>query len=156
MEQIALEWTTEEHHHAEPGSDWFWALGIIAVSTALTAVLFSNFLFALLILVAAATMTVVAKRPPKTVSFALSGRGIWVDEKLYPYSSIRAFWIEQGENGIGTLFVDTDHISNPDLIIPIPTNISESAVREYLLENNVVEEEMREPLSHRMMEFFGF
>ena len=66
-----ITWRAEEHRHVERGSDWYWALGVIAVSSAVTAVLFNNILFALLIVVAAATLGMIASRPPAIADFVL-------------------------------------------------------------------------------------
>jgi len=156
MEKMLVTWQEIEHHHAEQGSDWFWALGVIAVSSALTAVLFSNFLFAILILVAAATMVIVAKRAPKLVTFSITDRGVRIDDELYPYDHVLAFWVGEGENGEPTLFLDTTRMTNPDLIIPLSPDVDMDEVRTFLLERKIEEREMREPLSHRILEFFGF
>lgn len=154
--RAAITWEAVEHHHAERGSDWYWALGIVAVSTALTALLFGNFLFALLIVVAAGTMALVAMREPKVVEFALTDRGIRADDVLYPFKSINAFWVDQTEEEGHVLFVDTARITNPDLIVPLGEAVDPEDVREFLLAHDIPEVEMQEPVSHRLLEFFGF
>lgn len=157
MEKHApITWEAVEHHHAERGSDWYWALGIVAVSTSLTALLFGNFLFALLIVIAAGTMAIVASREPRVVEFALLERGIRVDDVLYPFKSINAFWIDQTEEEGWVLFVDTARITNPDLIMPIGDGVDAEEIREFLLAHDIPEVEMQEPVSHRLLEFFGF
>ena len=77
-----LRWSAYEHEHIERGSDWFWALGVIAVSAAITSVLFGNVLFAILILVAAMTIGLVAQRPPELHEFEITEKGIRIGQTI--------------------------------------------------------------------------
>ncbi len=149
-----LSWRAQEHHHIERGSDWYWALGIIAVSTAATAVLFSNFLFALLIVVAAPTLGMVVGRKPPEVDFELSEQGLVIDDEFYAYNHMFAFWIENdGEKA--TLLIDTPRFMTPDLVIPLE-DVDPQVVREILIEMEVPEKPLRESIYHKVLELFGF
>ena len=86
-----LRWSAFEHEHIERGSDWFWALGVIAVSAALTSILFGNVLFALLIIVASFTIGLIARTPPEMHEFEISGKGIRISKNFHPYDSIISF-----------------------------------------------------------------
>src|SRR3989344_8977345 len=89
-----IRWSAYEHEHIERSGDWFWALGIIAVSAALTSILFGNVLFAILILVAAFVLNLIARQPPALHDFEISDRGIRVSGELHSYEEILAFWVE--------------------------------------------------------------
>lgn len=147
-----LRWSADEHHHVERTSDWFWALGVIAIATSITAIIFSNILFAVLIIVAAATMGLIARTPPRTVEFEISDAGVRVDGFLYEYKKIVSFWVEKDESPL--LLIDTVKFMSPNVIIPIE-GIAPESVRERLLPH-AKEVEMREPLAHKIVEFFGF
>ena len=67
MQQSQLEWRAFEHEHIHKSSDWFWALGIIAIAGAVTAIIFNNILFAIIILVGAFTLSVHAVKKPNLV-----------------------------------------------------------------------------------------
>ena len=146
-----LTWTAEEHQHLERGSDWYWALGIIAVSSAATAVLFNNILFALLIIIAAGMLGALASRPPALADFTLGERGLLVNDTLYPYEEMFAFWVSDNENP--TLLIDTPRWMTPDLVIPL-SDADPEAVREFL-RPRVPEIELHESFVYNMMEFFG-
>ena len=90
MPQV-LRWSAYEHDHVPRGSDWFWALGIVALCVAVISILFHNVLFAILILLAATTIAMQARRVPDIVEFELSHRGIRVDETMHRYEEIVAF-----------------------------------------------------------------
>jgi hypothetical protein len=150
---MPLRWSAYEHEHIERTSDWFWALGIIAVSAALTSILFGNVLFALLIVVAATVLSLIAQKKPELHEFELSDRGIRISGTLHSYTEIISFWVEtEGKEPL--LLVDTTKFMAPNLIIPLG-DMEPEDVRAFLLER-VDEVPMREPLSHKILEFFGF
>lgn len=151
---IALVWSAHEHEHIERGSDWFWALGITAVSIAVASILFDDLLFAILILVAAVTLALLARTPPELVQFEVSDRGIRVGGILHRYEEIISFWVED-EHRVAKpqLLVDTTKFMSPNLIIPIE-HIEPATLRAYLRER-VNEVPMKEPLPHKIIEFLG-
>jgi hypothetical protein len=149
-----ITWRAMEHHHTEKGSDWFWALGIIAVSSAVVALLFNNFLFALLIIIGSFTMALLASQPPRELQFTLTKRGIMIDRALYPYKMLMAFWIEEREDDVPILIVDAQRFLTPHLLISLE-DVDAEEVREYLLEY-LPEEELHEPFAQRLAEALGF
>lgn len=148
-----LRWSAYEHEHIERGSDWFWALGIIAVSAALTSILLGNVLFAVLIVVAAATIGLIANHPPQLHEFELTDKGIRTGVTMHPYENIISFWVDE-EVDEPVLLIDTIAFMAPNLVIPLGDTNAES-VREYLRQY-AQEVPMKEPLAHKVMEFFGF
>tara|TARA_B100000745_G_scaffold46060_1_gene27753 strand:+ start:6619 stop:7080 length:462 start_codon:yes stop_codon:yes gene_type:complete len=147
-------WKAYEHSHTNKGADWFWALGIIAVSSAIVAILFKNFLFALLIIVGAFTMALLSSKPPRERTFALTQRGVMVDESLYPYQMLVAFCIKDRDSDNPTLIIDAQHFLTPHLVMPL-AEVDVERVHTYLSEH-LSEEELEEPLGQRLLERFGF
>ncbi len=152
--KVVLRWTAYEHEHVERGSDWFWALGIVAVSIAITSILFHDFFFAIIILIAAFTLALLANTPPDIARFELSDKGIRVNDALHRYNEIISFWVED-EHGHHRplLLVDTTKFMSPNLIIPIE-HMDPATVRAYL-KDRTTEKHMKEPLSHKILEFLG-
>lgn len=148
-----LRWSAYEHEHIERSVDWFWALGIVAVSIALTSILFGNVLFAILIIVAAYTIGRIARTPPELVEFELSDRGVRVGGTLHRYDEIISFWVEDELDKAPLLLVDTIKFMSPNLIIPIE-GIDPHEVRVFLQER-ADEVPMKEPVSHKILEFLG-
>ena len=145
-------WQASDHVHHQKGADWFWVLGILAVSTSVVAILFRNFFFALLVLVASFTLALLAKRPAKIIQFKLSSTGLFVGPTHYPWASIRTFWIHTADNS-HVLLIQTTSALAPHFSIPLPSQRTEE-IRTFLQER-VAEEELHEPASHKIMEFFG-
>ena len=151
---VVLRWSAYEHEHVERGSDWFWALGIVAVSIAITSILFHDFLFAVLVLVAAFTLALLARKPPDLAQFEISERGIRVNDTLHRFDEIISFWVEEEiAPHRPLLLIDTVKPLAPNLIIPIE-HIDPAQVRSYLSERTT-ETHMKEPVAHKILEFFG-
>ena len=148
-----LRWSAYEHEHVRRGGDWFWALGIVAVSAAITSILFHDVLFAVLILIAASTLAMLANVPPDLVDFELSDRGIKTGGTMHKFEDIIAFWVEDHAVERPLLLVDTTKFMAPNLIIPIE-NIDPHTVRAFL-QQRVEETPMTEPVAHKILEFFG-
>jgi hypothetical protein len=152
--QSVFRWSAYEHEHIERGRDWYLALGIAAVCIAITAVLFQDTLFGVIILLAASTIGLNASRAPQLVQFELSERGIRIGEKLHRFEEILAFWVEDEHASPPLLLIDTPQVMAPNLIIPLE-NIDPQVIRAFLVERTE-EVPMREPLSHKILEFIGF
>ena len=149
-----LRWSAYEHEHIERGADWYWALGIIAVCVALTSVLLSDALFAVLVLVAAGTIALISRTPPDISRFEISDRGIRINDALHRFDEVISFWVdEEHHKGRPLLLVDTTKFMAPNLVIPIE-HIDPKLVRAYLIER-AEEVYMKEPLSHKIFEFLG-
>jgi hypothetical protein len=151
--RTVLRWSAYEHDHIERSSDWFWALGIVAVCAALISILFHDLLFAILILIATSTIAMLARTPPDIVEFEISNRGIKIDGTMHRFEEIISFWVEDHNVERPLLLVDTTKFMAPNLIIPIE-HIDPHTVREYL-QPRVQEVPMKEPVAHKILEFFG-
>ena len=148
-----IRWQAYEHEHIERGRDWFVALGIIASCAALISVIFGNVLFAVLILVAAATMALLARTPRALVDFELSDRGIRVGDVMHRYEEVISFWVEEHDANPPILLVDTTKWLSPNIVMPIE-GVDPKEVRAYLLER-ADEVPMKESAAHKILEFFG-
>ncbi|MAF59661.1 MAG: hypothetical protein QF858_03980 [Candidatus Pacebacteria bacterium] len=149
-----IKWQAYEYEFSEKSSDWFWALGIIAVSSSITAIIFENLLFALLILIGAASVALFAARRPHLTNFEVNEKGVLVDKILYPYRNLEAFWIEQEEGEEPKVIISSQRFLMPYIVVPIHRDDVEKLQK--VLEENLKEEEMEEPVSHKILEFFGF
>lgn len=158
-----LEWSTLEHEHTHKTADWYWAVGVIALSIAVTAVIFSNFLFAILIVVGAGALMIQSFHGPDEMNVAITSRGLVINKKLFPFSTLESFWVEKDdeeEDDFGTegskLLVKSHKLLMPLIVIPInEEEVDPEDVTDYMLEF-VDEEELHEPLSQKIMEWMGF
>jgi len=150
----SITWEAPAHNHTEKGSDWFWALGIIAVSSGAAALFFGNFLLTILILIAAAIVALIANREPDVVEYAVTTRGLRVGEALYPYSTLEAFYINEDDVNGPQLLARSEKVFMHLIIMPIPEEHIEDI--EDILETRLPEEFMEEPLANKILEMLGF
>lgn len=155
MEREAIRWETPPHEHKPRSVDWYWALGIFAVSAATLAVIFSDYLFAIVILLAALSIGVYSSREPKLSHIEVGDRGVRIDNRRYRYDTLRSFWVDHGEDsGKQQLIITSQKFLMPQIIIPLPDSVSADRVR-VLLSKYLAEEEQHESLAQHIAEFFG-
>jgi hypothetical protein len=149
-----IEWEELEYEFFEKKSDWFWALGIISISIAVTSVILGNLLFAILILVGSFTLALYAAKKPDIVHYEINQKGVVIEDKLYPYNSLDSFWVDSDREK-PKLLVTSKKLLAPHIIIPLNEELDTDMIRDYLLDR-VDEEEQRESLSTQIMEYLGF
>jgi hypothetical protein len=150
-----IEWQAHEYVHFEKTQDWYWVLGLVAVAGAVGAILFNNVLFALLILIAAFVMAIFAGRKPDLVQFAVTQRGVRINNTLYPFSNLKSFAIvERSPNHIPKLILEPKAHLSMHIYIPLE-NVDVDHVHDFLLDF-LLEAEHEEPLVHHFMEWLGF
>lgn len=153
-----LEWSALEHEHIEKSSDWFWALGIIAIAGAIASIIFNNILFAIIIIIGAFVFSVNANKKPERVNFKINNRGVIINNTMHPFSSLESFWVEEGDNeneeSKPKLLIKSKKLLMTHIVIPIES-VRATDIRNFLLEY-LNEEEDSESLAQKIMEFFGF
>ena len=153
MDEV-LTWDTPEHHHFEKSSDWYWSLGIIAVSVAILCILLNNVLFGIFILLAAFTASLYANKPPRLIHVEVGPRSIQVEHKRFDYRGLESFWIEEHVQPQPSIILKSKKTFTPYIVIPIG-HISINEVHTYL-RRRLPEVEHHESIGHRILEYFGF
>lgn len=150
----SVTWTSTGHEVREKNTDWYWVLWIIAISLSLAVLIFYEIITAVLILVVAATLTLLARSEQTSQTCTVDAEGIRVDQLFYPYTSFRGYEIILREGKEPLLILSTNAMLNPHLFIHVPETVSVEALAELLdqfmpmLENGL-------PLSHRIVEYLG-
>lgn len=154
MPVSAVEWEAAEFEPNEKGSDWYWALGIVAIAGAVAAIVLGNTLFGVVILLGASTMLLFAGREPNVVHFGITQRGVRIGNKLYPYSTLKAYYIDEEHAHGPQLLVESERMFMPILVLPIPEEHLDDI--DDILATRLPEEHLEEPLAEKILEFFGF
>jgi hypothetical protein len=153
MQKVLVSWKTPEYLPKERSADWFWAVGIIAAAIIITAILLNNVLLAIFFLIAALTIFIHAKRQPEVVAIDIANDGVRVGRDMHPYSFLKAFWINENDV-VPMLLLKSSGIINPLIIIPI-NQVDPEKIRA-TLRTFLIEEEIEEPLSQKLLEYLGF
>ena len=147
---------TYEFQYKKNTADWFWAVGIICLALAVIAIIYSDSLFAIFIIIVGALSIGTGNRRPRVLEIKLNDKGLSVNSTLYPFQNIKTFWVEDGKKSFPKLILRIERFINPIIVLPIETDYFESSdVRNFLL-NYVPEDKTVEPISHKIMEYLGF
>ncbi len=149
-----FEWTGTEYEFAEKSTDWYWALGIIALAGIVASVLFGNFLLALVILSAAVAVALQAMKRSRTHHFMITELGLQIDDRLYPYDTMLHFSVLEylDEKLPPALSIKTRSLLSPHLLIPL-SGVDAEAVYEYL-SNHLDEGNHEVSVVDRLVEMF--
>lgn len=150
---VFFEWTAEGYLFEQKSSDWFWAVGIIAVAAAVASILFGNFILALLVVVAATTLSLSAMKRPRAHRFRLADDGLWVDDTLYDYDDILSFSVLEyiDPKVPPALSLRTRKFLVPHLLVPL-VNVDPVEVYEFFFDQ-VEEGRHDQSLTDRIIDY---
>ncbi|MDP2593472.1 MAG: hypothetical protein Q8P52_02375 [bacterium] len=151
--QKPLEWKTHEYRFRKKTADWYWAVGIITIALAATAVILNNLLFAFVIILGSFSLAMYASRPPKEISCSISSTGVYAGGLSINAEELISFWIEFGDRS-PRLILKTKHMLSP--IVTIQMEGVEADEVKNMLSKYAKEEELHEPLTQQIMEYLGF
>lgn len=126
-------WSFPEFIKHERSRAWyFWIIAAIALLL-IYAVATVNFLFAVIIVIAAITYVLIYRREPEYVNFAITEDGLADNERFFSFDEVKNFFIIYKPPEIKTLFVDFKALTKPRLAVPLE-NQNPLAIRKLLLE----------------------
>jgi len=108
VEQFAQEtpitWTAQEYVHLDRNGLWYVLFVLVALSfIAVDFFFLKSWTFSALVIVMAVAIVVYIRRPPRSLTYALSGaQGLYIGEKLYHLDDFKSFGIinDAGNNSI--------------------------------------------------------
>ena len=149
-----ITWQTPEYAYYSKSVDWYWALVIITIALAGVAIYTYNFLFAVLIVIGAFAIAMYAVRTPRIVTVVISGQGVQIDDRLFPYDALQSFWIFYHPGRLKELSLRSEKIAMPHIKIPLGST-DPNEVRELLLKY-IDEVPQTESLIDTLAHFLGF
>lgn len=153
---VIFEWEGKEYDHNPKSADWYWALGIVSVAGTIASILFGDYLFALLIIVAAAALALHAAKYPPTHRFRLVEQGLLIGDELHPFERMISFSVLESIEGDlpPLLSIKTESWLSPHLIVPLE-GVDADAVYEYFL-HHVDESHHPHSLADLVAAWLGF
>lgn len=90
-------WTAQEYVHSERNGWWFIIFVLVVLALVAASIfLLQSWSFSALIVVMAVALVIYIRRPPRTLTYALSPRqGLYVGERLYHFDEFKAFGLIQ-------------------------------------------------------------
>jgi hypothetical protein len=142
-----------EHTYPPKTSDWFLILGILTLSIAIASILLGNALFGVLIFIAGLVMALLAMKEPKIVSYAVTQRGIRIDDKLFPYTTLHAYYIDEDAVDGPELLIKSEKMFMPLLVLPLPEDTLDTI--EDIIAERLPETHIEKPFGYKVLEFFN-
>ena len=149
-----LKWEALEYDYVPKSSNWFWSVGIIAIGAIVAASLLGNILFAILVIIATLTIILYGMKKPRKVMFSFTGRGLQIENRIFPYDNLRSFWIHYEPPVKKLVTIEPKQFFMPTISVPLG-NADPNMVRDHLLKF-LKEERREESLAQTITRLFGF
>lgn len=123
-----VHWQAPEYHHQEKNMGWFVAFGIVVVAlTAAAIFLIQSWTFAILIPVMAAALVVYSRRPPRVMDYALSDKGLFVNDTLHGFAEFKGFGVIHDGNEYSVMLIPVRRFQ-PGISVYFPKESGEPIV----------------------------
>ncbi len=147
-------WEAPEHSHLPKSIDWHWGVWIVAATIAIASILLGDLMFGILVVIATFTLIVSSSRAPELIEHEVSDAGVRTGNTLYPFATLESFGIDHLTPSYPKLILKSKKSLLPHIIIPLE-NADSELVRK-TLEVYLPNEDLKEPLSHKLLEYVGF
>ncbi len=154
----ALSWSIPEYTPRNHSNDWYWGIGLVTLIAIIASIVLGNFLLGVLLLIGVGSLLYFTARPPRLLTVTLGARGLRLNETLFLYSTISAFWIEEADivppGHDRHLLIMTNRKVMPLVAIPIgevPPALIKDKLTPFIKEQELVEQK-----THQFLELLGF
>ncbi len=133
-----LSWQFPEYNSYQRKKSWYVWAGIFFLGILCYAIFTANFLFGLIIIMAAIILFVNHNKEPQNLNFSLLEKGIAIEDKIYAYGEIKKFWLLYEPPEVKNIYFEFKSSFKPVLMIPLgnqnPLKVRE-ILKKYLAED---------------------
>jgi hypothetical protein len=123
-----IQWQAPEYLQERRSPWWFIAFWIVVIMLlAVAAFIMRSWSFAVLVPAMAAALMIYSHRPPQMLSYVLSTKGIYINEKLHPMSEFRSFGVMKDEQLPSLMLIPVKRF-RPSLTVHFPQEAGEAIV----------------------------
>ncbi|MFA5651962.1 MAG: hypothetical protein WC933_01210 [Candidatus Paceibacterota bacterium] len=149
-----ISWQALEYKRKDKTADWYWAVGLIALSIVIISFITHNVFFAVLVIISTAILLSFSITAPRMLNISINQKGLAVEKDLYPFATLESFWVEGKDEDNQKILFKSKKILMPLIMVPLEEH-HHLDVREFLLQY-LPEVEMHESTSKKIMEKLGF
>ena len=131
--EVKMMWTMKEYHAHERGAVWYALFLLGSLGLIVYAVLTSNYIFAVLIVLLGLLVVVQLVREPEDVPVLILTAGIAVGEHFHAWKEVRDFSIAYQPPTFRHLYIDVVSWRHPLISIDLPEEKDPNIIRELLL-----------------------
>lgn len=96
MRETNIVWTASDGN-THKDSSWYWTIGIVAGGVAVAAFIIGNFLLGVLAILGAFVIMLAGSQPEKERRYAITEKGVHLDNVVVPFQNIKRFSIQEEE-----------------------------------------------------------
>jgi hypothetical protein len=153
-----ITWTIPEYTERRHSNDWYWSIGLATFVAIVLSIFYKNYLLGVLLAIGISSLLYFTARAPRLFTISLNERGMRLNEILFLYSDIQAFWIEE-EDQLAPghprhLLIMTNRRVMPLIALPID-GMDPEPIKQRLAPF-IKEEPLEEPKTHKFLEVLGF
>lgn len=117
--KILASWTFQEFIKYQRNIGWYIITSLVSIGLLIWAILTANFLFALIIILAAIIVILHRRREPSEIAFQITEDGIKIGSKFYEWEDLKNFWIIYEPPEVKSLYINSRNPLTPALSVPI-------------------------------------
>ncbi len=123
-----IQWQAPEYIQERRSPWWFIGFWIVtAILMVLAAFVVRSWSFTILVPAMAAALMIYSHRPPRMLSYVLSEKGLYINEKLHPLGEFRSFGVLQDESVPSLMLIPVKRF-RPGLTVHFPAETGEAIV----------------------------
>lgn len=124
-----ITWTAQEYIHLDRSPVWFIVFALVVLGLiAVDIFLLKSWTFSALVIVMAIALVIYIRRPPRTLTYALSpAQGLYVGEQLYHFDEFKSFGLIQDGEHHSILLIPRKRFS-PGVSVFFPNEAGERIV----------------------------
>lgn len=128
FDEEPVTWVAHEYIHQEKGALWFVIFTVvIVVLIAISLLLMNSWSFAVLLAVIAVVVVVYSRRPPRELTYSITGEGLVVDEKLHKFEDFKSFGVIRDGENFSVMLIPTQRFQ-PGITVYFPEESGEAIV----------------------------
>lgn len=152
-EKALFEWYTPEFVHYEKDKNWFLIAGIVAAFLIFYGIIWGSPFMSIAIMILASVYYLQHNQKPRQIKIIISDLGVKIEDKFYPFGSLKSFWIIYNPPEVTTLHFRTINRVLPELTIQL-NETNPSVIRNYLARQLPEEEGKTEGLVNMFIRIF--
>lgn len=131
--ETLFSWDAREYEQHERTPRWYIIMISIGILLVVYGIFSDNFLFSLIIILAAIILFLQSRQAPQNVSLAITELGVSVGGRFYPYAELGDFYVIYTPGTTKMLYIETKSLFRPKLRMPLEDQ-NPLEIREVLLD----------------------
>ncbi len=132
--EVLFYWIMPEFHRHERGTAWYAIFLVVGAALILWAILTSNYIFALFLVLLGTYMIMQHFRDPENVPVVILETGVAIGDHYHTWDDLDDFSIIYDPPEVTKLYIDFVKTSHPVVSIDIPDEVDPNELREILSE----------------------